>query len=507
MANFVAWFAFLLVSFLSLSVVQSTQTGVLNLSLTNQGKPTVARVYITDDMGRPHLVAGAIRYSRQGEDHSIVDRRATVELLPGKYKVRAEKGAEFRAIEKKIELTPGKPVHLELDVPQFYNMNERGWYSGDLHIHRNPSDMPLAVRAEELNIAPIITRHVGGEGELPPFPRNHLVPLSDRSFLSLQNQEVERLWKGHGAVMLLNTPQPADPYLSVLFPMEQEYCRQARAQGGFVDAEKPIWKNVPVNVALGLVDAVGIVNNHFRPRTVLLEAEKYGSMERDKPVYKTIPGFAEWMMDLYYSFLDCGFRIPVSAGSASGVVPSWPGYARVYVHLSGPFTYSQWFADLKAGRSVATNGPLLTVFVNDHPPGNEVAWEGPAEVTVAIEVHSQDKLDRTEIVFNGEVIRSFPGDGEVFRTAVNLTVAEPGWLVVRSFTPVTNTIRYAHSSPFYFLQNGKLPVRKPAAQKWANYISQLAASVDPADYPSREAYEKAQAVFREAESVYHNLMK
>ena len=128
---------------------------------------------------------------------------------------------------------------------------------------------------------------------------------------------MERLGAGHGAVVLLNMPQPVDANPSRFVPMDVAFCRQAREQGGFVDGEKPIWKNVPVNLAFGALDSIGVVNNHFHPHDVLLDAEKYGSIERGDPAYGAVEGFARWMLDLYYSFLNCGFRIPVSAGSAS----------------------------------------------------------------------------------------------------------------------------------------------------------------------------------------------
>jgi hypothetical protein len=482
-------------------------TGTVDLYLRSDAKPTAGRVYITDADGKPHLIPGAVTYSRRGEDHSVVDQSAAFQLPPGKYTIRAEKGHEYRPAEKTLEVKAGEPARLDLEIAPFYSMNDLGWYSGDLHIHRSAEDLVLIVRAEDLNVAPAITRHLGGAR--PPadlYPTTPLVRVDPNHIVSVQNQEVERLGKGHGAVVLLNTPEAMPAGLSLLFPTETEFCRRARALGGFVDAEKPIWKNIPVNVALGLIDAVGIVNNHFHPRGVMAEAEKWGSMERDQPVYRTPAGFARWMMDLYYSFLDCGFRIPVSAGSASGVMPVWPGYERVYVHISAPFTYQQWFQDLRAGRSVATNGPLLGVFLDGQPPGAQVEFQGPTANTLVIDAHSQDRLDRIEIVFNGQVLRTFPGGGNAaFRTAVNLTVPEPGWLVVRCFEPEGQTVRYAHSSPFYFLRNGKLPVKRPAARRWADYVRDLAASVKPGDYPSAESYEAAQAVFREAEAVYRRL--
>src|SRR5262249_7699504 len=104
---------------------------------------------------------------------------------------------------------PEEPSPLSLDVQRFYDMSQRGWFSGDLHIHRAPDDMPLILRAEDLNIGPTITRHLGAPGREPaPFPQTHIVRADDTPFASLQNQEIERLGKGYGAVLLLNAPRP-----------------------------------------------------------------------------------------------------------------------------------------------------------------------------------------------------------------------------------------------------------------------------------------------------------
>ena len=46
-----------------------------------------------------------------------------------------------------------------------------------------------------------------------------------------------------------------------------------------------------------------------------------------------------WSMEVYYHLLNCGFRLPVSAGSASGVKASPLGYNRVYARVSGAFSY------------------------------------------------------------------------------------------------------------------------------------------------------------------------
>ena len=483
------------------------QTGSsMEVVVTTRARPAAARLYITAEDGHNDLVPGAITFVRRGESHSLIDSRATAALPPGRYTVRAEKGAEFLPAEKTVTITAGAPARVELDLPQIVDMNARGWYSGDMHIHRKPEEMPLASRAEHLNIVPVITRHVGGDRPAPPpFPASNLNPVDSSHIVTAQNQEVERLRTGHGAVLLLNTPEPIEKDVPLLWPLDLEYCRRARRQGGFVDGEKPFWKNVPVNAAFGVLDAIGVVNNHFHPHDVMLEAESYGAMERGDSRYKTPAGFADWMMELYYRLLNCGFRLPVSAGSASGVMGSWPGYERVYVLLSGPFSAGQWFRDLKAGRSIGTNGPLLIASLNGKPPGAGFAWERPMPVELEIEVRSQNTIERIEIVANGGVVRTIPVGSAAFHEHVTIQMDRPGWLAVRCFEPVTDTVRYAHTSPFYFPQGGRLPVVKADALRWADTVRDIAASVRKAEYPRPEDYDAAQQTFREAEQVYRKL--
>src|SRR5262249_5295620 len=148
----------------------------VNLRVTTRGAPTVARVYIAGPDGKPVSIPGAISYTRRGESHSIVERSAAVPLPPGKYVVRVEKGGEFRSVEKEDGVAGSGTGVGEVDIPRFRDMNGQGWYSGDLHIHRSPDEMPYLARAEELNIAPVITRHVGdGRPVRSAFPATHLV--------------------------------------------------------------------------------------------------------------------------------------------------------------------------------------------------------------------------------------------------------------------------------------------------------------------------------------------
>ncbi len=56
--------------------------------------------------------------------------------------------------------------------------------------------------------------------------------------------------------------------------------------------------------------------------------------------------------------LNLGFRLPPSAGPASGVKPAPVGYNRVYVKVPGGLTLEKWYAALKRGDNFVTNGPI-----------------------------------------------------------------------------------------------------------------------------------------------------
>ena len=67
---------------------------------------------------------------------------------------------------------------------------------------------------------------------------------------------------------------PFDGYL--LHPPNDEFARQAHAQGGWVDAEKIVWRDSAALAALGHIDFAGIVYNHFNRQDVETETDSWG---------------------------------------------------------------------------------------------------------------------------------------------------------------------------------------------------------------------------------------
>jgi hypothetical protein len=267
------------------------------------------------------------------------------------------------------------------------------------------------------------------------------------------DKEVERLVNGPGAVDLLGlkSPIPFDGYR--LYPPNDRFCELAHSLGGYVDAEKITWRDSAALVALKQIDFAGIVHNHFNRHGVELETDQWGMIPKDRAEFRTTAGMPLWSMEVYYRFLNCGFRLPVSSGSASGVKAAPLGYNRVYVKLRDSFSYDHWFRSLKAGHSFATNGPMLFLEVNGEQPGAELHLPSSqaAKLRVRAEALSAGTLEKLEILFKGRVIMTVPNPDASGRWAADFesNVHETGWIVARCFERPANTIRFAHTSPVY----------------------------------------------------------
>jgi hypothetical protein len=483
---------FVLVAAMRVAFAGEAAAGRLVVSVTEEGGtgPLPCRVHLA--AGRRPIYAGRLpRFER--DRHFCCPGEFAVDVPGGKVSLRVERGPEY------------VPFTAELQVG-------RGWYSGDLHVHRPVGDMPLLLRADDLNLAPVLThwnqRHARVK---PPF----LVQVTDKGAASPRPRCFHKLAqedeRAGGAVMLYNLTEPILlKNVTRDAPSGWEYHRLGRKQKAFVEVEKPFWWEAPVHVAMGRVDAIGIACNHFQ-RTGLMNAEAWGRA-RDKRRYPGPLGFAHNVMDLYYRYLNMGFQIPASAGSASGVLRNPVGYNRAYVQLDR-FEHAAWYEALGKGRNFVTNGPMLFAAVNGKGVGerfNVPAGEKLGAV-VELEVRSRDPLEKAEIIVGGKVVATLKakaGDARRIAGSRKLALAESTWIAVRAFEPVRRSVvRFAHTSPFYVTVGGRRPRDGEAARfyvRWmdeliATYEKKRAAAANPAPLDAvLKTYRTARAVYQKA---------
>jgi hypothetical protein len=274
----------------------------------------------------------------------------------------------------------------------------------------------------------------------------------------------------------------------------------ARAQGGVTgyvhpfdavpdpsDAGTPLTNELPVDVALGLVD------------------------------YYEAVGFADPLatQSVWYRLLDCGFRLPAGAGtdamanfaSLRGPV----GLNRVYVKTPAPLDHRRFLDALVAGRTFATNGPLLTFALGGREIGEAIELpEGPHRLELRASLRSIAPVDHFELVRNGEVVASLPLDaaGTAGRASQEIPVERSGWYLVRAWRskathPVLDVLPFATTSPIYVTVAGE-PIRSPAdARYFIAWIDRLiqAASAHGA-YNTAEEKRAVLELLADARSVF-----
>lgn len=448
------------------------------------GQFIAVRMHLRDERGRP-VKPPKLPY---WNDHFVFVGKVILKLRPGRYTFELERGPEYRTRMGHFLIRRGATDNKEVTMSRFVDMKKEGWWSGDLHIHRPPEDIPTLMLADDLHVAPVITWwNDQNQWRNRAQPEQLLVRFDENRYYHLMAGEDER---AGGALLYFNMPKPLDltARTNREYPSPVDYLRQARDHEDIhVDIEKPFWWDMPVWVATGMVDSIGLANNHLH-RDGMLPNEAWGK-PRDTTLYPPPLGTGRWSQDIYYKLLEAGVRIPPSAGSASGVLANPVGYNRVYVHCGPELSYEAWWEGLRAGRVIVTNGPLLRPRVNGQLPGH--VFRGTKgqliELSMQLNLSLRDKVDYLEVVQNGEVVHEVRLEDYRNRKGKLPPVefTESGWMLVRAVTNNPKTFRFASTGPYYVEFDGTPRISRSAAQFFVDWVKERIEKVDLKDETQR----------------------
>ncbi len=461
----------------------------------DSGQPLAVRMHLKDAKGKP-VKPPKIPF---WNDHFVFEGKIVLSLPTGNYTFEMEHGPEYRVMSGHFQIDNGASDNKEVVLSRFINMKEAGWWSGDLHIHRDLKDIETLIRAEDLHIAPVITwwndKNLWNDKSLPKDP---VVKFGDERFYGLLAGEDER--EG-GALLYFNLTHPLPISAATReFPSPLQFVEKAReTPESHIDIEKPFWWDMPTWIANGQVHSIGLAHNHMH-RDGILANEAWGK-PRDMQFYPNPRGNGRWTMDIYFHLLNAGIRLPPSAGSASGVLPNPVGYNRVYVHCGEELTWEKWWENLRKGRVVVTNGPLIQPRVFCTPAtaaGQDVDPEGAlpghlfhvnegesVELDIALNMSTRDKVHYLEVIQDGQVVHEVRLD-EWAKAAGKLPpvkFTKSGWMVVRAVTDNAKTYRFAMTGPYYVEVGYKPRVSKKSAQFFLDWVTERAGRIkleDPA---------------------------
>ena len=488
--------------------LKGADQGRLEIRTVDQatGQPVAARMHLRNSRGQPVRPAGTVYW----KDHFVFDGSVVLNLPLGTYHFELERGPEYKLQTGYFTLEKGANDTKTINMVRYVDLASEGWWSGDLHIHRPLEEIELHLKAEDLHCAPVLTwwnnRNLW---QNRPLPTDALFTCDGNRYYHVLAGEDER--EG-GALLYFQLPRPLPiAGASREYPSPIEFLVQARQHPGVhVDAEKPFWWDLPVWVAVGRIDSLGLANNH-QQRDGMLDNEAWGK-PRDRALFPPPHGNGRWSQHIYYQLLNCGFRIPPSAGSASGVLPNPVGYNRVYVYCGQEFTWDTWWENLRRGQVFVTNGPLLRPRV--HGPGAEPNGALPGhvftadagqsvELQIELKLSTRDPIEYLEIVQDGQTVHEVRLD-QWAAAGGQLPVVRferSGWMLIRAVTSHPKTYRFASTGPYYVEIGYQPKISRKAAQFFLDWVEERIGRIKLSDAQQRAAvlawHEQARAFWRQ----------
>ncbi len=474
-------------------------SGNLDLAVVdNHGEPVPARVAVTAANGRGYAPMDSWIRADDGFDRELSryelqyfhsSGQSQLELPEGTYSIKVWRGPEHRIEQQTVQVkadtrTAIRIVSRPLDLPRVWNK----MVSADVHVHMNyggrylntPARMVEQARAEDLDM--VFNLLVNKEQRIPDITHfsGKPDPASSPEVILAHSQEYHTSFWGHLGLLGLDDHFLLPGYVAYpdtgtasLWPSNGHVADLAHAQGALVGYVHPfntlpdpardarLTHSLPVDVALGKVDFFEVVA--FSDPLVTAE--------------------------VWHRLLNCGFR--VSAAGGTDAMANYASYRgpvgqnRVYVEPAPgagdlPATTAAWLQGLKEGRSVATNGPLVYLSVNDSGPGSEVSLAQAGPVRVKGFLRSNTPVDNLEILRNGEVIQRIQLEGDAMSAdfELKLDVSESSWILVRAWnkqaTPdVLDLYPYGTTNPVFVVVDEKPIVSARDADYFIAWIDRV----------------------------------
>ncbi len=521
---------------------QPAATVTLHIKDEN-GQPAFASFIIRDRLNRiyparskrlaPDFFFQPQIYRQDGEQ---------VRLPKGYYTVEFGGGPEYRTHTKEFAVTSGDPVQLDFQLERWIDPAQRGWYSGDHHVHAagcshymnpaegvEPKDMIRQILGERLNIGAVLTWGPDYYYQKQFFCAKDDA-LSKPGRIMHYDLEVSGFPSSHaGHIVLLKLKEQDYPGTKTIedWPTwDLPIFRWAKAQGAIVGFAHSGWglqvmsSDLPSYEMPGF-DGIG-ANEYIVDVTYPDTVDFISSVDTPYP----------WELNIWYHTLNVGFRTRISGETDFPCIyDGRVGIGRTYAKLDNGLSYAAWLDALKAGRSYVSDGKthLMDFTVDKTEVGSgdsEVHLSGPGTVKVTVNAAAylpelpNDAIRKlpydekpywdierarvgdsrevpVEIVVNGRTAarKTIVADGAIHPLEFTVRVEASSWIAAR-------VLPAAHTNPIFVLVNGQ-PIRasRRSAEWCLNAVNQCwtqkAPHMSPTDQAkAREAYDHAREVYK-----------
>ncbi len=358
-------------------------------------------------------------------------------LAPGEYAITVLRGVEHVPVRDTFTVTSDETVERTYRPRRWVDMRKSGWYSGDDHVHtqilsdEDGETIMTWAQAEDVHLANIVKM---GDIYRTWFEQRGFgqdFRVVDGDYVLSPGQECPRTHNelGHTLAMnIKNMIRNTDRYY--LYDTVFDEVHRQGGLSGYAHVNSGIFqvhRDMSINIPKDKIDFVELLQ------------------------------FANLGTDLYYDFLNTGFKVTASAGSD---VP-WGGSigeVRVYAYTGKKkFTADRWFEAVREGHTFVTNGIMLDFTVNKAMPGDEI--DVADDEPLRVKARAWGDPDRCvpvklDIIVHGEPVKTAEStDADQSELALDFDLP-PGngfWIAARADGSDGSR---AHTTPIYVVRDG-----------------------------------------------------
>jgi hypothetical protein len=484
-----------------------------------------ARVYLEDKVGAVWPEGATVRKDEHGRAFFHTDGGFEA-LVSGEVRLLALRGLEYEPVEMTLDAPLSGRRSETVRLKRWSQMAQEGWRSGDVHVHLHyggeyllgPEDASLVQRAEDVHFMNMMVANQGSAFvHDSAFFEGKPNELSDGDHILRWGEEYRNDFYGH--LCMYGITELVPPIYSGFrlsehphdVPANSVAADHCHTVGGTLSYAHPLFgsadldrvfaqprtveaKELPVDVALGKLDALDVMS---------------------------YPGLELETARLWYRLLNCGFRLPATAGTdtfmnlaGNGRFSNPPAGNRVFVQVEGEFTTESWCEGVRRGRTFVTNGPMLRLGVDGEGIGSEIKRMPGSEVVVEGEARSYVPIERLELVANGEVVAlgEVKEDGRRAALSHSFRPDASCWIALRALGPAGPQVLggdlFAHTSPVYVTVGGAKVEKREDAAYFVEWIERLIAMCEEhGRYESEAERKQVTQLFRGAQEHYRRIVE
>ncbi len=339
------------------------------------------------------------------------DGEATFRLPAGEWQVWIHHGPEFSAFETKVTVSPAAPAEITATLERV--LDTTGWIAADMHVHAEHSSDSTVPNRQRITdaVAVGLDYVVATDHDFVTDYQPWLVEagIADRLTVA-SGVEVSTIQLGHHNVWPL-TPQPDLSGNGAINWYSKDAAALQKALRG--DDDKRV---VQCNHPRGSQSYFAGIE--LDPATTDAALLAFNAMEliNGKRMSDTIKVLEDW-----FGLIDRGLRITGTGNSDTHSLEGGIGGTRTYIFVGddggkprdvqGAFKGADADAALKAGRAVASTGPLLTLELRNGTAkagiGDTLATTtGDVEAVATLQAPEWMPLGSVEIYRNGELVHT-----------------------------------------------------------------------------------------------------